>query len=326
MTKFLPQKTENQNINNSNANKNLWNARDTAINPIYYNARITREYPGAIVILVDQSASMDDEYKDGKSKAEVVASLINSILNEIVSRCQREGVIRNYFDILIIGYGQEINGLEAAPQICWQGNLTGEDWVKVADLKGNELETIISEKQVELPWGEIQTERTTTKIWLKPIANGLTPMKAGFELCLEKVEDWVFKNPNSYPPLIFNITDGYPTDVDDYIELEEVCTEIKSVNTKHGNVLLYNCLFTGEGEIIRYPLIDQKIQFEDYYHEVLFKCSSLMPNKMKQKLYEKYGNIDFINESPVGLIINSDLKSTIDLLNIGTNTLIDGME
>jgi hypothetical protein len=51
-----------------------------------------------------------------------------------------------------------------------------------------------------------------------------------------------------------------------------------------------------------------------------------MPNKMKQKAYEKYGNKDFLNETPVGVIINADVRSVIDLLNIGTNTLVDNVE
>ncbi len=327
MSNNLPQKSGNNQVQNNNASSSgLWAARSSALNPLYYNARITRKNPGSIIILLDQSGSMEEEYKEGKTKAEVVADVVNDLLNDIVYKCQREGNVRDYFQIMIIGYGQETEEYVYSPTVSWDGKLANYDWVKVSDLKGNELDSIVTQTQEEMPWGEIIKSTTTKKVWIKPIADGLTPMKAAFELCLEKIEDWICDNNNSYPPLIFNITDGYPSDVDDYNELTEICEKIKSISTDHGNALLFNCLFTSEGNMVRFPFANQSIDFEDDYHKVLFECSSIMPNKMKQKAYEKYGNKDFLNETPVGVIINADVRSVTDLLNIGTNTLVDNVE
>jgi hypothetical protein len=327
MSNNLPEKSENSQVQKSTSNgSNLWAARNTALNPLYYNARITRKNPGSIIILLDQSGSMDDEYKEGKTKAEVVADVVNDLLNDIVFKCQREGSVRDYFQIMIIGYGQETEEFEYVPKICWEGALATYDWVKVSDLKGNELDSIISKNQEIMPWGEVIESSTTKKIWIQPIAEGLTPMKAAFELCLEKIEDWICDNINSFPPLIFNITDGFPSDVDDLNELTEVCDKIKNISTNHGNSLLFNCLFTSEGEMLRFPFLSQSLDFEEAYHKILFECSSIMPSKMKQKAYEKYGNKDFLNETPVGVIINADVRSVTDLLNIGTNTLVDNVE
>ena len=67
MSNNLPQKSRNSQLQNSSANTSgLWAARSSALNPLYYNARITRNNPGSIIILLDQSGSMDEEYKEGK--------------------------------------------------------------------------------------------------------------------------------------------------------------------------------------------------------------------------------------------------------------------
>jgi hypothetical protein len=326
MSNNLPEKSENSQVQKSTSNgSNLWAARNTALNPLYYNARITRKNPGSIIILLDQSGSMDDEYKEGKTKAEVVADVVNDLLNDIVFKCQREGSIRDYFQIMIIGYGQESEYDIYEPKIIWEGKLANNDWVKVSDLKGNELDSLVSKTQETMPWGEIIESTTTKKIWITPIAEGLTPMKAAFEFCLEKLEDWTYDNINSFPPLIFNITDGFPSDVDDFNELTEVCDKIKNISTNHGNSLLFNCLFTS-GEMVRFPSLDYNFDFEDEFHKILLECSSLIPPKMKQKLSEKYGKEDYLNGSPLGIIINAGIKEIGDLLNIGTNTLIDNVE
>jgi len=325
MSSNLPQKSGNNQIQNSTITSGLWAARNTAINPLYYNARITRKNPGSIIILLDQSGSMDEEYKEGKTKAEVVADVVNDLLNDIVYKCQREGSVRDYFQLMIIGYGQETEEYIYSPKVSWDGKLAKYDWVKVSDLKGNELDSIVTQTQEEMPWGEIIKSTTTKKVWINPIADGLTPMKAAFELCLEKIEDWICDNYNSYPPLIFNITDGYPSDVDDYNELIEICDKIKNICTDHGNALLFNCLFTS-GEMIRFPSQNHFFDFEDDFHKILVQCSSLIPPKMKQKLYEKYGKEEYLNGSPSGVILNAGIKEIGDLLNIGTNTLVDNVE
>lgn len=324
MSKNIPQKSNSQEIQNNNSS-NLWAARHSAMTPLFYNARITRKNPGSIIILLDQSGSMDNQYKDNKTKAEVVTDVVNDLLNDLVYKCQREGNVRDYFQIMIIGYGQINEENVCTPKVSWEGNLANFDWVKVSDLKGNEIDSITTQTQEEMPWGELIKSTITKKVWINPIAEGLTPMKAAFELCLEKIEDWICDNNNSYPPIIFNITDGYPTDVKDYQELTEITDKIKKIGTNYGNTLLFNCLFT-EGEMIRFPSLNKFNDLKNSYHKALFGCSSIMPTKMKQKAYEKFGNIELLNETPVGVIINADIRSVIDLINIGTNTLIDNVE
>ena len=90
-----------------------------------YTARIDREHPTAFIFLVDHSASMyrqtnyNGEYV---SLAEAVARIVNSQINELVERCVKNNETRHYFDIAVIGYGEEAYS-------AWNGALAGKDFV-----------------------------------------------------------------------------------------------------------------------------------------------------------------------------------------------------
>jgi len=175
----LPETTNSNQIQNTNTISELLAVRSIAMNPLFYNVRITRNNPAAIVILLDQSGSMNEEYKNEKKKSEVVADVINDLLNTLLYKCQREGVVRDYFQILIIGYGQEDSDGKCEPIFCWEGNLENKDWVKVSELKNNELKTLEYETQEVMPWGEVVSSKNIKKIWMLPWNYVLKKLKSG---------------------------------------------------------------------------------------------------------------------------------------------------
>ena len=75
-----------------------------------YSQVITRCHRTAFVIAVDQSSSMQGETTvDGRrmSKAEAVALITNSILEELLLRASHSSGLRNYYDVAVIGYADE---------------------------------------------------------------------------------------------------------------------------------------------------------------------------------------------------------------------------
>ena len=71
-----------------------------------YNASITRTQKGAVVLLIDQSGSMsEDVVFAGKTttKAAAVASVANSLIDELINHCHRHRAIGDYFDVAAIG-------------------------------------------------------------------------------------------------------------------------------------------------------------------------------------------------------------------------------
>jgi hypothetical protein len=90
-----------------------------------YDTRINRERPACFVFLIDQSGSMSDYWggDTSKSKAEMVALYVNNAINELINACQKtEAEPRHYFDIAVIGYGQQ----SEEAQLLWEGNLAGK--------------------------------------------------------------------------------------------------------------------------------------------------------------------------------------------------------
>ena len=83
-----------------------------------------------------------------------------------------------------------------------------------------------------MPWGPVPSTKTK-KIWINPCSDGLTPMYEALELCKNKLEDWVFDKQDSFPPMVFNITDGIPTDIAD-MDL----SEISIYRAKNGEIIV----------------------------------------------------------------------------------------
>jgi hypothetical protein len=315
----FPNDNNQNNLQNISSAKNLLNIRKTALKPIQYSARVTRNNPSAIVILIDQSGSMEEEFREGVSKAQVVADIVNELFDSLVMKCQREGGIRDYFQIMVIGYGKDVGVSEVS--IIWEGNLAHRDWVSVSDLKENILETKTIHTTKMMPWGEVPDVKTK-KIWLNPCHDGLTPMYEALQLCKEKLEDWIHDFQDSFPPMVFNITDGYPTDIDDLSLIEDICSEIKSIKSNDGETLLFNCLITNGSEIV-FPNQSDANEFEDEYHLTLYNASSKLPHEMKHTTSQVFPNKEIIIGETKCVIINSTINSLINLLNVGTNTALE---
>lgn len=147
-------------------------------------------------------------------------------------------------------------------------------------------------------------------------------MYAALKLCKDKLEDWIYDYQDSFPPMVFNITDGYPTDVKDLSLIEKVCTEIKSISTNDGKALLFNCLITNGDEMVLPSITSAKDFEENEYHHILFKASSSLPYEMKYIANQIFQDDRFILDEIKGVVINSTVNSLINLLNIGTNTAL----
>lgn len=324
MNKNLP------NINKNKISKNisagaLLNAREKALAPTSYSSRVTRNNPTAIVIMIDQSGSMNELFHLQKSKAEAVAEIVNSFLEELLDRCMKENEVRDYFEILIVGYGHKPKQGEIV-SFSWEGNLKGCSWIKVSKLKENILKIDSHEEIKRLPFGEVKTT-VTKKIWISPVGYGSTPMLQAFDLCHKELEKWVDNHSNSFPPMLFNITDGYPTDIDNLEEIIDITDSIKDLTTNDGNTLVFNILLKnteGNLEPIVFPVNNEK--FTNEYHETLFLASSELPQNMSKKAKDFLKNNEYSFVNPRGVMLNADVNCVVQFLNIGTSTSLDYAE
>ena len=176
-----------------------------------YTQSITRRHRTAFVLAIDQSGSMVEELEfRGRrtSKAAAVAEVANSLLSELLLRATREGEVRDYYDIAVVGYsGEGVHSLLSAD----------ETFVPVSALRNAVRNTRRVSIERRLPDGQPAFNEVTVSEWIAPAASGQTPMYEALLYVHDPVEAWCRRpeHRESFPPLVFNITDGEATDCDE---------------------------------------------------------------------------------------------------------------
>ncbi len=281
-----------------------------------YSQEISQETPGAFLFLVDQSRSMTKRFgtaRNGKpvSRARVLADALNGTLAELVNRCTRDEGVSHYFDIGVIGYGKT-----SRPAFCWEGKLAGRAMVPVAEVAKCAR---VSNKTVETEVrGRKVRETVSVSRWIEPVAAERTPMNGALNLARLTLEEWIYQNPKSFPPMVINITDGMANDVNSEEELLATTRRLTSLQTTDGKVLLINCHITGESDNqVAFPWSPLELP-DDPYAKLLFEMSSEMPGRYKSIICELFDRDPDRTPTIRGMAFNADAVSLVKLLDIGT--------
>lgn len=286
-----------------------------------YDTRISRDRPACVVFLIDQSGSMDNTWgiDNSKTKAEMVATYVNNAINEIINICQKsEPEPLHYFDIAVIGYGQ--NDDEA--QIIWEGDLEGKAFVSPAELKANPTGN----------QGEIEVERKTFKgvsmvkipvpFWFDATAQSLTPMGSAIDLCNNIVAKWVGSHKNSFPPIVINITDGDQTDCNNEILIEKAYL-LKQNSTLYGNTLLFNIHISDDetDRPVAFPSHSAELP-DNEQSKTLFAMSSNLPEIFNRRIAIEILKQDFSSQKTfVAMAYQASIEQFVKFLDIGTKTV-----
>jgi hypothetical protein len=241
-----------------------------------YQTRITRAEPACLVILVDQSASMIEPWGTGKgNKAQGVSQAVNMALRTLALMCKRGAEFYPYFDVAVIGYGN--NAVNSA----FGGALAGQSLVSIAE---------IAPKPVRV---EERTQGETTikmPIWVEPMANGNTPMVEALEHGKQLLESWIARHRTSFPPIVLNITDGEASTGDPV----QAAREVAALRTDAGNVLMMNCHISSQAaQPLLYPGNIETLP--DKFAQQLYAMSSPFPNEILEAARQK--NIDGVPQN-----------------------------
>ena len=249
-----------------------------------YGEQITRDRPGCIVFLVDQSGSMAEPIVSGKeqTKAEAVAESINELLTEIIMKCIRVDMVRDYFHISVIGYRTDESGNKIVESV-----FTKEEkeryLIPISVLAENPVRfKKIVRTLTNLETGEPEEIEEEVPVWFEPVAMGQTPMIEAFKRAYQFLEKWTQEHQNSFPSIVINITDGRPTDGDD-ADLIAEAKKVMGTATTDGYTLLFNVFLPADST--------RKIMFPSSIHElpdesakVLFEASSVIPSPILNNL------------------------------------------
>lgn len=264
--------------------------------------------------LIDQSGSMNDPMAGGvKSKSEETADAVNRILSSLITKNTKGADVLDRFEVFILGYGG--NGIVSP----LNGVTIGEMPIPLSRLNNSaKTETRLQKRIKKVPDGaggliekEIEAE-IKFQVWTTPDASGGTPMGEAFRGSFEIIQNWINSHPESYPPILINITDG-ENNGEDPIPIAE---DIKNLYTNDGNTLIFNIHISsddGGQNGIAFP--DDSFQPPDSFSETLFRMSSHLTPAMIEYAKSKDRSV---SQGARGFAFNADLVDLIEFLDIGT--------
>lgn len=271
-----------------------------------YDKPITRKDPSMFLFMLDCSASMSEpiEYNGVEmTKSDALSRIINITLEEIKSRCRREEGFYDYFHIAVIGYGDDT--VESMLDYV----IPDKQVIPISELAHADIPSVTYES-LRTYEGRIIASHITLPESVRPQAAGNTPMGAAFKHVRSIVERWVSAHGDSFPPVIFNITDGECTDVTDGVLLS-MAERLKSLHTSAGNVLLFNVHLTNDrtNKGILFPKRRDMEMLEDRRASLLYEMSSDLP--------EAFAVSDSLKGAKA-MAYNTSMSELVKMINIGS--------
>ncbi|WP_005031480.1 VWA domain-containing protein [Holophaga foetida] len=270
-----------------------------------YSRQLSSSNPGCILFLLDQSGSMSGGFAEqgGPSipKAQGVADCVNRLIQELILRCQQGEAIRDRIHVGIITYG----GSAQMPQA----------FRSLSELNAQPLREESRTKIVQVYDGSGGTTPQTIEvkfpIWCDPVASGGTPMCGALDLAAERLKAWADAHPSSFPPIVFNITDGEATDGDPSAGLGKV----KTLGTDDGSALVFNLLLSnGHGASLHFPTDGNGVNAAPL--RTLIEGASPLPEAMRQRAAQLYETP--LPEGSRGVVLNGSILDVVKLLDIGS--------
>jgi hypothetical protein len=133
-----------------------------------YSAEISRDHPTVLILVIDQSASMEEEMIGGMSKARFVADVLNKTIATLIGVCIKEvnQPPRHYFDVGVVAY----NGRGVRPG--FGGNLAGKYLHPIGFIADNLLRVEEREQRVLDGAGDLVAVKSKFRVWFDPVSDG----------------------------------------------------------------------------------------------------------------------------------------------------------
>ena len=281
-----------------------------------YTADISRNNPGCFLFLLDQSGSMTGALggQPGLRKMDAAADAINRVLDAVSQRCSQGMDIRDYFHIGVITYNTDGGGSTTLGTV-FPGTSTDQPFLTVSQVVDL---AEVEERQIKESDGAGGIVEVTRKfpVWLHPAASYGTPMCEALSAAAKAVQDWIDQHPDSYPPMVINVTDGDATDGNP----EPLAQEIMALGTSDGNALLYNAHLSAMSvQPVQYLAQDGDLPGDEYASR-LFRMSSVFPDPVCD-LAASMGLP--VTQGSRGYVFNADMVALVQFLDIGTRAATD---
>jgi hypothetical protein len=268
-----------------------------------YQAEISRSNPSMFLFLLDQSGSMSDKFGNGGRKDQKVADAINGLLYNLTIKCAKSEGVRDYYHVGVMGYGSQVGP-------AFGGSLSGRELAPISAIADAPESIEERTKKVEDGAGGLVDQKVRFPIWFNAKANGGTPMCQALRDARKITEQWIESHPDSFPPIIINITDGEASDGDPTAAAQQ----LRELQGTDGHVLLFNVhLSSASNTPIEFP--DSETELPDKYAKQLFNMSSVLPEHIRYAAEQEGFKV---TPQSRGFVFNADIVSVIRFLDIGT--------
>ena len=274
--------------------------------PMPYTAPISRPTPSCFLFLLDQSGSMNESLslpgEPPLSRAQALADSINRLLANLVVQNTQGSEVWDRFHVGVILYNG--NGASVPPAF---GGLRA-----LSEVAANPLRIETRSQEFFDGAGGIGRREVRFPIWFDPQAGGGTPMCEALALAQSLLQPWCEAHPDSFPPIVMNITDGESTDGDPLEGLER----LKTCGTRDGSVLVFNALLSnGTGAGAAYPTSSES--FPAGPLQSMVTGTSVIPETMRSRA-EAILDGRKLQPGARGVVIQAHILDVIRLLDIGT--------
>jgi len=228
-----------------------------------YTASVSQKNPGLFLMLLDQSKSMEDPFGQC-TRAEAAAEAINTVIQEIQLSCEKGDVIVDRCNVGVIVYGAKVAPILACP---------------ISQVEKQVLEYKNCRKGERRCAGGIYPVDFTLPVWIRPVADGSTPMHLALENAAAIIARWSSNHQDSFPAVVINLTDGEPDDPD---RTRRAVQQLTSTGTGDGRTLLFN-VHIGDGNPTREVMLPAEMPpGSSAFARFLFEISSVLPGPMAE--------------------------------------------
>ena len=276
-----------------------------------YRQSVSRSEPGCVVILLDRSDSMKLPWaRTGATLADGAALAVNNILLDMCIKATAEvnAPVRHYFDVGVFSYGATVLTQGEGVESAFGGPLAGRGLVPLPELAEHPI-TVRAEPSIDL-----MAVSAKMPVWVDSVHGFRTPMCQAIALVGGHVYDWVAAHPNSFPPIVINITDGMVTDSPyNGATLQEWVQRLTAIETSDGPTLFFNVFLSPvEAAEIVFPAHPGGLPVPG---PQLFALSSDLPGPMIENA--RADGYD-VQPGARGLAFNVGRSTLLKVLQIGT--------
>src|ERR1700747_1712423 len=166
----------------------------------------------------------------------------------------------------------------------------------------------------ETPSVDIGAPPSRVPVWVEPVHGYRTPMCQAVAVTGAHVYEWANAHPDSFPPIIINITDGMVTDSPyEGASLEEWAQRLVNIPTSDGPTLFFNIFLSpAASNGVLFPATDYSLPEPG---PQLFRISSLLPPPM---IANAQSTGTTVEPGARGFGFNADATMLVRFLEVGT--------